>query len=91
MESNEPNYDAVDTNSIGKFVDSVQGLSPAEVKAYGIDVNDVYVDKPGRQSPAAQRSLEEGYTSVGAETGRDMESFGSIRKSHVNRKEGRKL
>ena len=87
MEPNQPNYDAVDTKSIGKFVDTVQGLSPAEVKAYGIDVNnDVYIDKPARQRPTAQRSLHEGYTTMGAETGRDFGSFGNMRKSHVHRK-----
>ena len=91
-ETNQPNYDAVDSSTIGKFVDSVQGLSPAEVKAYGIDVNnDVYIDKPTRQRPAAaQRSFQSGlsgYTTMGAETGSDRAPFGGgiLRKSHVDR------
>ncbi|XP_028396404.1 uncharacterized protein LOC114520355 [Dendronephthya gigantea] len=85
-----PNYDAVDPKGISKFVDTVQGLSPAEVKAYGIDVNnDVYIDKPARHRAAAQRSQPSGYTTMGAETGPDMESFNSIRKSKVGRKKSR--
>jgi hypothetical protein len=88
MEAHQPNYDAVDTKSIGSFVDTVQGLSPAEVKAYGIDVNnDVYIDKPARQRLSEQRSLHEGYTTMGADTERNMRNFGSIRKSHVHKKE----
>ncbi len=90
--TSQPNYDAVDNNSMGKLVDTVQGLSPAEVKAYGIDVNsDVYIDKPARQRQAAQQSLQEGYTTMEAGTGRDTESLGSIRKSHVNKKKTKKL
>ena len=83
IEPNQASYDAVDSNGIGKFVDTVQGLSPAEVKAYGIDVNnDVYIDKPARQRPVAQRSLQNGYTTIGE---RDLGSFGNMKKSQVNK------
>ena len=61
------------------------------MKAYGIDVNnDVYIDKPGRQRPAAQRSLENGYTTMAGEIAGREESFGNIKKSQVN-KNNRKL
>lgn len=83
IEPNQANYDAVDSNGIGKFVDTVQGLSPAEVKAYEIDVNnDVYIDKPSRQRPAAPRSLQNGYTTIG---GRELGSFSNMKKSQVNK------
>ena len=83
----------MDSKSIGSFVDTVQGLSPAEVKAYGIDVNnDVYIDKPTSRRPTEQRSLQGGFTTMGmgATTGSDMEGFESIRKSKVDRKRGKK-
>lgn len=81
----QPNYDAVYSSDIRKFVDKVQGLTPDEVKTFGIDVtNDVYIDKPAQQRQSVQQPQQEEYTTIGEENGRDMETFDRMRKWHVN-------
>ena len=71
-------------NSISKFVESIQGLSPAEMKAYGINVNnDAYIDKPARQRQYDKPS-QATYNAMMEEAMEATDALKEIKKSNVN-------
>ena len=84
MEPNEGKLtDDSGETGIGRFVDSVQGLSPAEMKAYGININnDVYIDKTAREQ-LRRKSAKATYNAIMQESEETKDALKGLKKSNV--------
>ncbi|XP_046841185.1 uncharacterized protein LOC124435292 [Xenia sp. Carnegie-2017] len=79
-------YDSFDFPNIQNLVDSVQGLTPSEIKAYGIGLrNDVYIDKLAPSHSSTQQSLQNEYSTMGLENEGNIKPLYYIRRSKMNK------
>ena len=79
-------YDSFDFPNIQNLVNSVQGLTPSEIKAYGIGLrNDVYIDKLAPSRSSTQQSLQNEYSTMDLENEGNIKPLYYIRRSTMNK------